>query len=68
MVDSEDCIICGKAGEFYITSDSHRAGPYCAQHRWELGMYIKERNMQVARANFIKWTNAFLKMKKKAKP
>ena len=68
MVDdvtiSEECIICGRSGGFYLCSGPFRTGPYCSQHRWELGVYVTKRNRQLCEDRFNRWVDEFLKLKK----
>lgn len=61
---SEECIICGKSGGCYAICGSLSAGPYCSQHRWELSVYVYEREKSTVKDRFNMWVEEFLKLKK----
>lgn len=64
---TEECIICGKPGGFYITCGSTKAGPFCSQHRYNLGAYcITKKNEMVDKLGG-KWIDEYLKAKMKKK-
>ena len=60
---SEECIICGKSGGYYLTCGPFKTGPYCSQHRWELGGYIVQQKEQMAADKFNDWVNKFQRIK-----
>lgn len=63
----EECIICGESGGFYLHSGPTKAGPYCGQHRWELGVYVTKRNKQICESKFNEWVDEFQRKKQALK-
>lgn len=53
------CLICGKASGLYLSCGPHKAGPYCSQHRWEMGIYYMEQKKQMAEDKFNDWVDEF---------
>ena len=56
---SEECIICGESGGYYLTCGPFKTGPYCPQHRWELAEYITNRGKQLTEDKFNDWVDEF---------
>jgi hypothetical protein len=56
---SEDCIICGESGGFYINQAPFKTGPYCSQHRWELNAFLLRKRDRMLESKFNEWVDEF---------
>lgn len=63
-MSDERCIVCNKSGGLYLTCGPYKTGPYCSQHRWELGEYIKAKQQEMIVQKFNHLVNQWQLQKK----